>query len=240
MTASSTSTMFAAALLSAGLSLAGFFVSQTIYNAKTAVNTAEVKGLSIQRVEADLAYWTIGVSVSGSAQETRTSLYGRTEDQQRAIARVLGEQGFEKHEIELGTIDYNRYVYRNDKHEVVETTQHMSAEVRVETPKVRAVKTARGALNKLVAEGFDLDNQEPSYLFTSLNEIKPEMLQEATTNARVAATQFAEDAGVKVGSIRAARQGMFSITDVGSSYGDSRKIEKEVRVITHIEFYLIE
>ena len=66
------------------------------------------------------------------------------------------------------------------------------------------------------------------------------MLQEATTNARVAATQFAEDAGVKVGSIRAARQGMFSITDVGSSYGDSRKIEKEVRVITHIEFYLIE
>ena len=69
MTATPTSTLFAAGLLSAGLSLAGFFVSQTIYNAKTAVNTAEVKGLSIQRVEADLAYWTIGVSVAGTGQE---------------------------------------------------------------------------------------------------------------------------------------------------------------------------
>ena len=143
MTSSSTATLLSAALLSAGLALSGFFVSHTLYNAKTAVNTAEVKGLSIQRVEADLAYWSVGVSVSGSAEESRSSLYERTEEQQGAIAALLRQQGFEDHEIEYGTIDYSVYEYRNDQHEVVESTQHMSGEVRVETSKVRLVRCGR-------------------------------------------------------------------------------------------------
>jgi len=74
--------------------------------------------------------------------------------------------------------------------------------------------------------------------FTRLNEIKPAMLREATKNARIAANEFAENAGVKVGGIRDAHQGGFSIRDVGESHGDTAKIEKDVRVVTTITFYL--
>lgn len=64
------------------------------------------------------------------------------------------------------------------------------------------------------------------------------MLKEATTNARLAANEFAANAGVEVGGIRYARQGGFIIRDVGESYTDTTKIEKDVRVATTISFYL--
>ena len=66
------------------------------------------------------------------------------------------------------------------------------------------------------------------------------MLQEATKNARIAAAEFANNAGVKVGGIRSARQGSFYIRDEGAEYSDDRSIEKSVRVVTTISFYLTE
>ena len=64
------------------------------------------------------------------------------------------------------------------------------------------------------------------------------MLKESTKNARLAANEFAANAGVQVGGIRSARQGSFIIRDVGENYGDTAKIDKDVRVVTNITFYL--
>ena len=72
------------------------------------------------------------------------------------------------------------------------------------------------------------------YEYTSLNSIKPEMIGEATKNARAAAEQFANDSGSKVGKIRTATQGWFSIND--ATVGLEQK--KNVRVVTTVEFIL--
>ena len=64
------------------------------------------------------------------------------------------------------------------------------------------------------------------------------MVAEATRNARTAADEFADNAGVDVGGIRDARQGNFVIRDVGSEYGNTATLEKDVRVVTTITFYL--
>jgi hypothetical protein len=85
-----------------------------------------------------------------------------------------------------------------------------------------------------------------SYKFTSLNAIKPDMITEATRNARAAADRFAADSGSKVGSIRQANQGVFSILPAdgggeggegGYNAGDS-SIMKTVRVVTSVDYYL--
>ena len=65
-----------------------------------------------------------------------------------------------------------------------------------------------------------------------------DMLREAAKNARIAASEFASNAEVKVGGIRTARQGGFIIRDAGSESMDSYKIEKDVRVVTTITFFL--
>jgi hypothetical protein len=109
---------------------------------------------------------------------------------------------------------------------------------------------------QLVQKGIVLDSgmpgqaSGPSYKFTGLNAIKPDMITEATRNARAAADRFASDSGSKVGSIRQANQGVFTIlaaneTNDGSEspaypgqLGADSSVMKTVRIVTTVQYYL--
>ena len=230
--------MIGALLLASGVALAGYFVSQTLYNAKIALNTAEVKGLAERRVEADTAYWTIQYSVSGKQRTDIPQLYERSEDDQAKIVSLLQASGFSDEEVKPGVINYFKQEFRDENQKLVEETHELVGEIVVQTTQVHLVSDVRSQLNTLIAQGLDVKNNAPAYYFTKLNEIKPEMLKEATTNARIAANEFATNAGVTVGGIRRARQGGFVIRDVGRDYGDTEKIAKDVRVVTNVTFFL--
>ncbi|MGH1373974.1 MAG: SIMPL domain-containing protein [Cellvibrionaceae bacterium] len=227
-----------ALLLSIGIGLAGYFVSQTLYNSKVALNTADVKGLAERKVEADTAYWSIQYTVSGRRKNEIPELYKKSELDQLQVIAMLLDSGFSKDEVSPGVIDYYKQEFRDENQKLVEEKHVLVGEIEVRTSQVRLVAEVRSKLNKLIAEGLDIKNNPPAYHFTQLNDIKPDMLKEATTNARLAANEFATNAGVKVGGIRSARQGGFVIRDVGESYGDTQKIEKDVRVVTNVTFFL--
>ena len=82
----------------------------------------------------------------------------------------------------------------------------------VRTEQVDRVARLNQQTGELVKRGVVLaDTGGPTYLFTRLNEIKPEMLAEATRNARLSAEQFAADSGSAIAEIRRASQGLFEI-----------------------------
>ena len=98
--------------------------------------------------------------------------------------------------------------------------------------KPRAIRVRRGVVLE--------DGSGVQFSFTKLNAIKPEMIAQATRDARASAEQFAKDSGTSVGSIRSATQGYFSI---GARDGDemgsgSDSPYKKVRVVTTVDFYL--
>ena len=146
--------------------------------------------------------------------------------------------GVTEDEIDLGVIGYSAREYRDENQNLVDEKHILSGHVNVETDNVQLLRDLRSSVNTLVAQGVDLTNHAPQYHFTKLNEIKPDMLKEAARNAKIAANEFAENAGVRVGRIRSARQGAFYVRDVGASSGDTRKLEKEVRVVTTVQFFL--
>ena len=230
--------LLAALLLAVGIAAAGYFVSRTLYNAKVGINTAEVKGLAERRVEADRAYWKIQYKVSEAGKAQVAQLYEKSEADQAQIIKLLIDSGFDQSEISPGVVAYQKEELRDNDQKLVEEKHVLSGSIAVETHKVRLVAGVRAKLNKLIAQGLDIQNNAPAYYFTKLNEIKPAMVKEATTNARIAATEFAADAGVKVGAIRDAQQGGFNIRDVGEEYGDTKSLEKDVRLVTTITFYL--
>lgn len=230
--------LLASLLIALGVATGGYFVSKTLYNAKVGINTAEVKGLAERRVEADRAYWKIQYTVTGDGTTQVSKLYEHSEADQARIIALLVESGFDKAEISPGVIDYTKAEFRDESQKLVEVRQVLVGSIDVETGKVRLVSDVRAKLNKLIAQGLDIHNNPPAYHFTKLNDIKPAMVKEATTNARLAAKEFASDAGVKVGAIRDAEQGGFNIRDVGEEYGDTKSIEKDVRLVTTITFYL--
>ncbi len=225
-------------LVSFGIACSGYFVGQTMYNAKVAINTADVKGLAEKRVQADLAYWKVSYTVTGKSKNEIPSLYEESESAQTKVIKLLVSNGVKESEIKPGIIDYRNEEFRDSSQALVAEKHLLIGSISVETTNVELISKVRAKLNKLIAEGLDITNGAPSYYFTKLNAIKPSMLKEATKNARLAANEFASNAGVQVGGIRNARQGGFVIRDVGESYGDTKRIDKEVRVVTNITFYL--
>ena len=224
--------------LACGVALGGYFIGQTLYNAKVALNTAEAKGLSERRVKADRANWQITFSVTGKKREDIPALYKAAEKDQHTIIALLNENGLTDNEIEIGVISYAFKEYRDEDQVLVDQKHFLTGSINIETDKVALVAKVRASVNKLIAEGLNIESKRPAYHFTKLNEIKPDMLREATKNARIAANEFAVNAGVKVGGIRSARQGSFYIRDAGENYGDTNKLEKDIRVVTNITFYL--
>lgn len=236
--ASGSNLLLLGASIAVGMSLGGYFIGQTMYNARVAINTAEAKGLAERRVEANIANWDVKYLVTGKSKSELPKLYEMSEKNQKIIINLLKEDGFEDSEIEVGVIDYTYREFRDENQKLVDEKHQLVGLISVETNKVKKVAKVRANLNKLIAQGVDIVNTPPAYRFTKLNEIKPDMLKEATKNARIAANEFAENAGVSVGGIRSARQGGFIIRDTGEDYGDTKKIEKEVRVVTNITFFL--
>jgi hypothetical protein len=230
--------VLASLVLAIGIAASGFFISQTLYKSKVALNTAEVKGLAEKRVKSDTAYWQISYTVTGESESDIPSLYKQSELDQKKITSLLKEIGFSEKEIVPGVINYIKREFRDESQNLVDEKHLLVGIIEIETTQVQLVAKGRSKLNTLIAQGLDIDNNSPKYLFTKLNDIKPHMLKEATQNARLAAKEFAENDGVKVGGIRSARQGGFTIRDVGENHGDTDKIEKDVRVVTNITFFL--
>lgn len=224
--------------LAVGLIGGGYFIGQTMYNAKVAINVAESKGLAEKRVKADQADWKIQYSVANSDGKDMSVLYKKAEEDQAKIIDLLTKLGFTNEEIQIGVIDYSYEEFRDENQNLVDEKHTLNGVIDIVTDKVDLVSQARAKVNKLIADGVSIVNHVPRFTFTKLNDIKPEMLREATQNARLAANEFASSAGANVGGIQDAKQGAFSVTDVGSEYGDTEKLYKDVRVVTTISFYI--
>ncbi|WP_422490326.1 hypothetical protein [Endozoicomonas sp. ALE010] len=95
-----------------------------------------------------------------------------------------------------------------------------------------------GNLSDLGREGIVFTGghygSQPEYLFTRLNDVKPEMIEEATRKAREVAEKFASDSQSELGKIKRASQGQFSISDRDRNNPHIKK----VRVVATIEYYL--
>lgn len=227
-----------ALILAIGIAACGYFASQTLYNAKVAVNTAQAKGLAERIVTADQANWTVGFSVSGKTKNEVPILYQNAEGQQKQILEILKKSGFTDKEIRAEILNYSMREYRDENQILVDESHRISGTISVSTSQVELVDPARSEVNKLLAQGMEINNPPPYYNFTKINEIKPAMLKEAAQNARIAASEFALNAGAKVGKIRSAYQGGFTVEDAGSSTSGTGSLTKEVRVVTTIDFYL--
>ena len=192
-------------------------------------------------VRADLAVWDIkyvatGNELSATQQQINQNLV--------AVRNFLKEHGFQSEEIIEGRIETNDLMtnpYRDNTQNSVRFI--VSQTVTVRSTKVDEVEKALRSTGDLVAKGVILDNQygsPVSYIFTRLNDIKPQMLEEATRNATAAAQEFAKSSNSKVGKIRRAQQGVFSILprEQANNAMESAQINKRVRVVSTVEFWL--
>ncbi len=226
--------------IATGPGIGGYFIGRAIERFKTHDRTVVVKGLSEREVKSDLAVWTLNFKSSGN---DLAILDQKMVTDKQAVLEFLKSQGFEDEEIKPATSSVSDKLAREwgDQKEV-QNRYVIEGSVTLRTNKVDHVKKSTGELGVLIKKGVVISG-DPSYHYTKFIELRPEMIGEATRTARQSALQFANDSGSRVGPIRSANQGVFSILGK-DNYGDQhdyneiRSLEKKIRVVSTITFSL--
>jgi len=224
--------IIAAAILAAGMIIAGMMIPQAVRLSNSYNRTVNVKGLCEREVKADKAIWPLVVKVGGNDLQAVVS---EVEAKNKIVRDFLGKGGIKDGEITstLTVNDKNTMEYNSDR------SQRFIAKsvITVCTDNVDAVIALMADQNELLGKGVtfaeDWENKT-QFTFEGLNDIKPEMIEEATRNAREVANKFAEDSDSRLGKIMKADQGTFSITDRDSNTPQI----KEVRIVTYVTYML--
>ena len=189
------------------------------------------KGLAEKTVQANEAMMTLRFSANGDSLQT---VYHNIQHSQKAIIGFLTQHGIQRQRIMVGSVSVNT----NPQ----DTKQHMPkftaySSINVTTPQVDVIRSLNQKTSDFIQQNVLLSATNVSYHFTALNHIKAGMLTTATAQAKEAAKTFAHNAHAKVGSIRQASQGLFTITDADGGYGNNNT-HKTVRVVVHVQYLL--
>ena len=231
-----------------GLALGGYFVGKGSERFKSDIRTVTVKGLVEKEVKADQAVWVLCFRRAG--EDIRYIQKKINSDRDATIA-FLKNQGFKDGDVSrqpTRTIDKLAREYgQNQANERLRYV--VTSSLLVTTTNIDLVTKALGATEALLKSGVFLDGQQgegtanPRYVVTTFNALRPQLLAEATKNARLTAQQFASDSGVQLGKIRSADQGIIQIfgsdgNDESSFYSPTSTPSKKIRVVSTFQFEL--
>ena len=224
-----------AAIIAIGLCLLGLSIDSAIKAFVNKERVVSVKGLAEIEVEANKVTWPIAFKEVGNDVQ---QLYRSINEKSKVVVAFLKENGIADSEIsvnpaEVVDMDAERYSNNNNQYRYISTSV-----ITVTSTNVKLVRKLISEQTALLQKGVVVTGSDyrynVNYEFTGLNDIKPGMIEEATKNARAAAEKFAKDSDSKLGKIKRANQGQFSIydRDINTPY------IKTVRVVTSIDYYL--
>jgi uncharacterized protein len=209
-----------------------------------------VKGFSEREVKSDFAVWTIRTRIGNNdLNEGSRSI----EEAKNKVIDFLKTNGFRDEEIiqkdlivnDRKAQEYGNYETNNSFRFFIDKI------IQVRSSNVDNVQKVSRMTDDLLKAGVVLSNRNEyeatvKFIFTKLNDIKPEMLTEAIQNAKNAAIQFTKESNTRLGNLRKANQGLFSIVDRdeylsgqqdGSYYAMSGSdMYKKVRVVVNVDY----
>ena len=219
-----------------GLAVLGYLLADAAIRYKEYERTVTVKGLAEQEYPADIVIWPVQFTI---ANNDLAELYDAIEKSTNKISKYLQANGIAASEITLSSpaiTDKSAQSYSSAQQ--AEFRYSAIQVVTVYSRNIKQVRRVMAGLPQLGKQGiaFTGGNYEtrPEYIFASLNDIKPAMIEQATTKAREVATKFANDSRSKLGKIKRASQGQFSIT----GRDKNNPHIKRIRVVSTVEYYL--
>ena len=224
-----------AIIIAIGLLLLGNQVRNGISEFIAKDRIVTVKGLAEMEVPADKVVWPLMFKDIGNDPAL---IYANINKKNQAIVAFLKSRGIQEEEISIAApeiIDMEAERYGAQQ---VNYRYNATSVITVTSGRVEAVRQLMSEQAELLKQGIAITGGDyrynVTYSFTKLNDIKPRMIEEATRNARAAAEKFAKDSDSRLGKIRNASQGQFSIDDRDSN----TPYIKSIRVVTTVNYYL--
>ncbi len=222
-----------AGVVALGLVVGGYQLGNGLTRAKQAERAVTVRGVAERDVTADLAVWTLSYSASAG---DLAGAQAKVDRDTQSIRAFFAELGFPADALQPTGVNVSQMTDQGM------TTYTVRQRITLRTQDIKRAEAAVRKQFELVRRGVFLEEGSGiSYTFTKLNAIKPEMVAEATKDARKAAEQFALDSGSSVGSIKDATQGYFEISardGDSEGWGVADSPFKKVRVVTTVDYFL--
>ena len=216
-----------------GLIVMGMFIMKGLRSIADRDQYVTVKGLAEREVLADKVVWPLPFKcVSNDMQQ----LYNEIEKNNSIVVEFLKEGGITEDEIIISAPAVTDRLAQSYVPDNIKFRYQAEAVITVTSSQVEKVIDLMKKQINLMKQGIIISNEynyNISFEYTSLNDIKPEMVEEATRNARAVAQKFAEDSGSDLGKIRQATQGQFSI-----SSDETTPQIKNIRVVTTVKYAL--
>lgn len=224
-----------AVILAVAVLCLGAFFYRSQIDVKERDRVVFVRGLAEREVSADFVIWPIVYKEVGN---DLAELSATLQSKSQILEKFLLENGVKKENITYSTpaiVDADGELYSSGKHNYRYVATMVAT---VATNEVELVRNAMEKQGELLKNGIAFSGSDYQYRtvysFNGLNEIKPAMIDEATRNARTAAEKFAKDSDSKLGKIKTATQGVFSIED----RDENTPYIKKVRVVTNVQYFL--
>ena len=218
-----------------GLVVLGMMFPRAVEKYRSYDRTVNVKGLCEKEVKADKVIWPVVYKVMANDIQ---SIYDQTDGSNAVIMDYLKAGGIDASEITVSVPQIsdkfaNEYGNNDRAYRFIATNV-----ITVCTDKVDDVLALMSRqsdlLKKGIVTGGNTWENPVEFKYEGLNEIKPAMIEEATMNAREAAEKFAKDSESRLGKIKTANQGTFTIENRDSN----TPYIKKVRVVTSVTYYL--
>lgn len=223
-----------ASLVAVGLIGLGLCIRSGLKSFNDSQRTVEVRGLSTREVQADHVTWPIVFKQVGNELP---AVYASVTATNQTIVDFLRANGIGEKDISVSAPQMTDLSTDRYNNQPIPFNYSVTSVVTVSSKEVDKVHGLINRQGELMQKGIPIvsDYSNPvTYSYNALNEIKPEMIAEATKNAREAAGKFADDSDSKIGKIKDARQGQFTIED----RDNYTPFIKEVRVVTTLTYYL--
>ncbi|MEG6522295.1 SIMPL domain-containing protein [Desulfotomaculum sp. 1211_IL3151] len=233
--------VIAAGLIALSLVICALVLANPLSNFASSKTSIVVTGAAKKEIVSDFAVW------SGSFYQESADLaeaYGNLKNALATVKSYLVSKGVPEDQIIISSIStMPQYIYNQNGNSTGQISSYrLSQTVEIKSNDVQKIASIARESTELIEQGLIFESLPPQYFYTKLNDLKVNILAEATKNAKERAEKMATSTGSNIGAIRSAKMGVFQITPVNSNeisdYGinDTSSIEKEITAVVNVEF----
>lgn len=223
-----------------GLALLGWFIGDSLLKFRSKNNSVIVKGIGERTANADYAIWRISFRSRGKTFEKARSKYN---ENLKAVKKFLSDNQIKEEETKMKApavtlSDMNSF----QQHADAPVDYIIESNIVIESADYEKIAAASNKTYELLEQDILLSNDygaNPKFLLRDFDALRPQLLEEAVSSARKMAQKFAEHSGAKVGDIRHADQGHFSIQSFAGDFNEEAYPQKKVRVVSHVTYALV-
>lgn len=192
----------------------GTYLLADAYKYKFKTNESiEVTGAGKKDFQADLIIWNADFQIKDYDLSAASQKLSNDKDRVQAY---LINQGIKANEIVFSAVNINKdFDYRYDSNGNSQryfSGYSLTQSVEIKSKDLDRVENVSREISDLISQGIELNSTAPNYYYSGLEDLKLELIAQATENARKRAENIAEKANASLGHLIQARMGIFQIT----------------------------